>query len=75
MIKVALAQINPIVGDLQGNCAKICAFIKKARKKNAEMVIFPELALCGYPPEDLDSVLSASFDKTFFIHFLSRHFV
>jgi NAD+ synthase (glutamine-hydrolysing) len=53
MIKVALAQINPIVGDLQGNCAKICAFIKKARKKNAEMVIFPELALCGYPPEDL----------------------
>ena len=52
-MKVALAQIDPIVGDLEGNYCKICAFIKRAKGKDADMVIFPELALCGYPPEDL----------------------
>ena len=53
MIKVALAQINPTVGDLKKNSAKIIACIKKARAKGAEIVVFPELALTGYPPEDL----------------------
>ncbi len=53
MIKIALAQINPTVGGLKQNCAKIIAFIRKAKKKDADLVVFPELALPGYPPEDL----------------------
>ncbi len=53
MIKIALAQINPTVGDLKQNCAKIIAFIRKAKKKGADLVVFPELALTGCPPEDL----------------------
>lgn len=53
MIKVALAQINPIVGDLRQNSLKIINFIGKARQKGADLVVFPELALPGYPPEDL----------------------
>lgn len=53
MIRIALAQINPIVGDLEQNCAKIIAFIRKAKKKGTDLVVFPELALTGYPPEDL----------------------
>jgi len=53
MIKVALAQINPTVGDLKQNSAKIIGFIREAKKKNADLVVFPELALTGCPPEDL----------------------
>jgi len=53
MIKIALAQINPIVGDLKQNSLKIIAFIREARKKGVDLVVFPELALTGYPPEDL----------------------
>lgn len=50
---IALAQINPKVGDVQGNLAKICRFIKTAKKKGALLIIFPEMALLGYPPRDL----------------------
>ncbi|NQT28735.1 MAG: NAD+ synthase, partial [Candidatus Omnitrophica bacterium] len=53
MIKIALVQINPTVGGLKQNCAKIIAFIRKAKKKGADLAVFPELALTGYPPEDL----------------------
>ena len=53
MFKLALAQINPTVGDINGNTAKIISYIKKAYSRNADIVIFPELALTGYPPEDL----------------------
>jgi len=53
MIKIALAQINPCVGDLAANSAKIIANIKAARAKGADIVVLPELALVGYPPEDL----------------------
>ncbi|HSX04335.1 MAG TPA: NAD+ synthase [Rhabdochlamydiaceae bacterium] len=52
-MRLAVAQINPIVGDLEGNTHKILQFIKDARSQNADIVIFPELAICGYPPEDL----------------------
>ncbi len=51
-MRIASAQINPIIGDLKGNCEKIIAVIKQV-KGSADMVVFPELALCGYPPEDL----------------------
>jgi len=52
-IRVAVAQINCTVGDLDGNCAKIKEYIVKARKASADIIIFPEMAITGYPPEDL----------------------
>ena len=52
-LRLALAQINPTVGDLEGNAAKISHYIERARDAGAELVLFPELALSGYPPEDL----------------------
>lgn len=51
-MKIALAQINPTVGDLEGNAAKIGEFVARARGQ-ADLVVFPELALTGYPPKDL----------------------
>src|SRR5256885_12279954 len=53
VLRVALAQVNPIVGDLDGNTRLITDRIKEARDKGADVVCFPELALTGYPPEDL----------------------
>ena len=59
VLRVALAQVNPIVGDLKGNAELITDWIGKARDQGADIVCFPELALTGYPPEDL--VLKPSF--------------
>jgi len=53
MIKISLAQINPTVGDLAGNSRKILEYASLAEKSGADLVVFPELAICGYPPEDL----------------------
>ncbi|HEX4754098.1 MAG TPA: nitrilase-related carbon-nitrogen hydrolase, partial [Solirubrobacterales bacterium] len=52
-MRLALAQINPTVGDVDGNTAKIAAWIDRAREAGAELVIFPELCVPGYPAEDL----------------------
>ena len=52
-LRIALAQINPTVGDLTGNVLKIKKFIKKAEDVNSDIVVFPELSITGYPPEDL----------------------
>jgi NAD+ synthase (glutamine-hydrolysing) len=52
-VKIALAQINPTVGDFRGNVAKIVDFTHKAAAANADLVVFSELAICGYPPADL----------------------
>jgi len=52
-IRVAIGQINCTVGDLQGNCAKMYKYSENAKKSGAEIVTFPELAVTGYPPEDL----------------------
>jgi NAD+ synthase (glutamine-hydrolysing) len=52
-LTVALAQIDSTVGDLDGNAEKIRAGIERARAAGAQLVLFPELALTGYPPEDL----------------------
>jgi len=52
-MKIALAQINPTVGALEENAKKIIDYINKAKVKGAELVVFPELAITGYPPEDL----------------------
>src|SRR5687768_5423864 len=58
-LRVALAQINPTVGDIQGNARKIADYTARARDGGAALVVFPELALSGYPPEDL--LLKTSF--------------
>jgi NAD+ synthase (glutamine-hydrolysing) len=52
-VKVALAQINAMVGDLVGNVAKIVFAARRAHAEGARLVLTPELGLCGYPPEDL----------------------
>ena len=52
-LRIALAQINPTVGDLTGNVLKIKKFIGKAEDVNSDIVVFPELSITGYPPEDL----------------------
>ncbi|MCK9529641.1 MAG: NAD+ synthase [Gammaproteobacteria bacterium] len=53
-LRIALAQLNPTVGDIDGNAAKIVAWALRARDElKADLVVFPELALTGYPPEDL----------------------
>ncbi|HYL08551.1 MAG TPA: NAD+ synthase [Candidatus Udaeobacter sp.] len=58
-MRIALAQVNPIVGDLAGNARLIVDWIGRAREVQADIVCFPELCLTGYPPEDL--VLKPSF--------------
>ena len=52
-MKIALAQINPTVGDFQGNTQKILDFTARAATAGADLVLFPELSVCGYPPADL----------------------
>ncbi len=52
-LRIALAQIGPAVGDLDGNVAKICAAYDAAEAAGCDIVAFPELAITGYPPEDL----------------------
>jgi NAD+ synthase (glutamine-hydrolysing) len=51
-VKIALAQINPTVGDFSGNLEKIVAASKSAAEKGARLTVFSELAICGYPPAD-----------------------
>ena len=52
-MRIALAQINPTVGDFSGNLRKIAEFVERAAAEGAALVMFPELATCGYPPADL----------------------
>jgi NAD+ synthase (glutamine-hydrolysing) len=52
-MRLALAQINTVVGDLDGNRDRIVRRLHEAREANADVVLFPELAVTGYPPEDL----------------------
>lgn len=53
MLRIGLAQINPTVGDLDGNSAKVVAAIERARALGVELLAFPEMVIPGYPPEDL----------------------
>jgi NAD+ synthetase len=52
-MRIALAQINPVVGDIDGNSRKIIEFAREARRLGARVVAFPELSVTGYPPRDL----------------------
>ena len=58
-MRLGLAQINPTIGDLDGNAALIASYIERARGDKCDLVVFPELALTGYPPKDL--LLSPAF--------------
>jgi NAD+ synthase/NAD+ synthase (glutamine-hydrolysing) len=52
-MKIALAQFNPTVGDFEGNSARVLELAREARAGGAEIAVFSELCLCGYPPQDL----------------------
>ncbi len=52
-MRLALAQINSVVGDVEGNARKVGDWLSRARAANADLVLFPELVVTGYPPEDL----------------------
>lgn len=52
-MKIALGQINPTIGDFRGNSQKIIETAREALKRGADLALFPELAVCGYPPRDL----------------------
>ena len=58
-MKIAIAQINPVIGDLRGNADKILHAAQKATAADARLLLTPELSLCGYPPRDL--LLNPSF--------------
>jgi len=52
-VKIALVQLNPIIGDFEKNCTKIIEWSRRAKDNGCSLVIFPELAVSGYPPQDL----------------------
>ncbi|HDN59116.1 MAG TPA: NAD+ synthase [Candidatus Marinimicrobia bacterium] len=52
-LKIGIAQINPTIGDLEGNAKKISDYICKSKKKGVDLLIFPEMVITGYPPQDL----------------------
>lgn len=52
-IRIGVAQVNPVVGDVAANAKMILARVAEAERRGVELLVFPELALCGYPPEDL----------------------
>ncbi len=64
-MKIALAQINPTVGDLTGNSRLIVDFARRAAEQGADLALFPELCVCGYPPQDL-------LERPFFIDSVER---
>lgn len=53
IVRIAMAQINSCVGDFEANTRKILKAITQAKEKGCDIIVFPELAVCGYPPEDL----------------------
>jgi len=53
LMRIALAQINPTVGDLAGNLRKHLDALARARDAGAQVVVFPEMSILGYPPKDL----------------------
>jgi len=53
MLRIALAQLNLLVGDVPGNARRMVGSLAAAREAGAQLVLFQELAVCGYPPEDL----------------------
>ncbi|HEY9846079.1 MAG TPA: nitrilase-related carbon-nitrogen hydrolase, partial [Candidatus Caenarcaniphilales bacterium] len=61
-MKLAIAQLNLVIGDLTGNAAQIVAAAQQAAAQGARLLLTPELSLCGYPPRDL--LINPSFIET-----------
>ena len=61
-MKLAIAQINCMLGDITGNAIKILAYAERAKQQGVTLLLTPELSLCGYPPEDL--LLRTEFYRT-----------
>lgn len=72
-MKIALAQINPVIGDIEGNTRKIIKFIERAVSGNADLAIFPEMALTGYPAMDILFNRKLINDNLSSIEEISRH--
>ena len=53
MVKITLAQLDLVVGDIRGNCDTIIQAITEAKNQQSDLIVFPELAITGYPLEDL----------------------
>ncbi|MCU1376279.1 MAG: nadE, partial [Actinomycetia bacterium] len=53
VVRVALCQVNTVVGDLEGNLARLVERLDEAEAAGCDLAVFPELAITGYPPEDL----------------------
>jgi NAD+ synthase (glutamine-hydrolysing) len=72
-VRIAMVQMNPTVGDLDGNVRRITTWLREAKKAKADLVAFPELAITGYPPEDL--LLKPRFvtDNLRALHEIVRH--
>ena len=76
-MKIYLSQLNPTLGDLNGNCAKILSEFKAANDSGCDLAVFPEMAICGYPCEDLwlkPHFIAAVKNKIFEILEASRNF-
>ncbi|MGL5034620.1 MAG: nitrilase-related carbon-nitrogen hydrolase, partial [Microcystaceae cyanobacterium] len=58
-MKIAIAQLNPTIGDITGNAQRLLEVSEEAYQQGAELLLTPELSLCGYPPKDL--LLNPSF--------------
>lgn len=52
-MKIALVQLNPVIGDFKYQCQRIVAYAEKAKTGGCDLAVFPEMAVCGYPPKDL----------------------
>ena len=52
-MRIAIAQINTRVGDFEQIISRVCEFVGQAREQQADLIVFPELTTCGYPPLDL----------------------
>jgi len=72
IFRIGLAQMNAVVGDIRGNLEKVLSYCREGERRGVDLVLFPELALTGYPPEDL--LLKASFvkDNMVALHTLAR---
>src|SRR5438874_794643 len=69
---IAIGQLNTTIGDFQGNVAKMLQFASNARERGAELILFPEMAVCGYPPRDLVQVSGFADDNQRWVIELAR---
>jgi NAD+ synthase (glutamine-hydrolysing) len=70
---IAIGQLNTTVGDMEGNVGKMLALARQGRDCGAELILFPEMAVCGYPPRDLVQVSGFAEDNRHWLMQLARH--